>query len=145
MGVYRSQAMLNMIHADIFPLLPHQTLSEQQQHNLYRLSPVELPAIWRDQPNITIGETNLRYPLRSQGGFQNESCIKLDNKIFQDEVTSQKDFSQAFSELQDKLKVMDRGLFESFLFNCSNYSALFSRVPGCHSDIQTLQCFGKKF
>ena len=140
MGVYRSQAMLNMIHADIFPLLPHQTLSEQQQHNLYRLSPVELPAMWRDQPNITIGETNLRYPLRSQGGFQNESCIKLDNKIFQDEVTSQKDFSQAFSELQDKLEGMDKGLF-----NCSNYFAFFSRVSGCHSDNQTFLCLDENF
>ncbi|XP_064601279.1 zinc phosphodiesterase ELAC protein 2-like [Liolophura sinensis] len=63
-GMYRIQAMLNLIEPRIFPLLPHQIDKEN------------LPP---DRGNVIMGRTNLVYQYRPSKGFCRDLCVELDN------------------------------------------------------------------
>ncbi|KAK2159117.1 hypothetical protein LSH36_158g04026 [Paralvinella palmiformis] len=88
-GVYKIQTMLNMVHSDIFPLLPEIT---QTQHNTFEEQ--------SSASNIVYGRTNLRYVIRgkNRGDVLMDDCITLKPEEYRNEVLKDETCASALKE-----------------------------------------------
>ncbi|XP_041363952.1 zinc phosphodiesterase ELAC protein 2-like [Gigantopelta aegis] len=88
LGLYSMQAQLNLLHPQIYPLLPHFTMEDPPQ----------------DRDVLAVKAcTNLKYQLRPHKGFSWDQCLKLDRAAYVQEATNLEGFSDLLADLKEKL------------------------------------------
>ncbi|XP_050393712.1 zinc phosphodiesterase ELAC protein 2 isoform X2 [Patella vulgata] len=92
-AVYRLQTVLNLLHPQVFPLLPSQTSPR--------------PIISPDSNNIHLAHTNLIYRYRPSTGFITDQGPNLNTSIFEKEAKTKEDVIPLLKELKRKMKEVD--------------------------------------
>lgn len=97
-AIYEIQAKLNLIHPQIFPLLPHQRPSNEVDCVLQK-----------DTESLIYGKTNLKYSYRGKEAkeFSWQDCVKLDNGVFIKEVMESSEFTENLKAVRQTLLDQD--------------------------------------
>ncbi|KAL5019028.1 hypothetical protein ScPMuIL_004750 [Solemya velum] len=101
-GLYRVQAKLNLLHSNIFPLLPHQDALREDW--VKPVTPEDGSTTGAEEDtNVVFGRPLLSYNYRPWKKFLWDQCLSLNNGEFVDEAMQQEDFQEKLQQLKDNV------------------------------------------